>query len=108
MVKQFKFVFLIEYGFMLPSPLPVIAADADVSIAIKGFQHVLQLVIKHLLGTKNDWIHEVHLVADHLAAFGPHVALHTVVPILVTDVVRAHEHLLGRKRKGNRKQKGGN
>ena len=77
--------------------LAVVAPDADEVVAVQGFLHILELFPKHFLRPENVGRHEVHLVADDLAAFLPMLALHAVVPVFVTDVVGADEHLLSRK-----------
>ena len=79
---------------MFTAVLAIIAPYADIVVAVQRFVHVEELAVQHLLGAKNDGSHEVDLVADYLAALRPHIALHTVVPVLIAYVVAAYKHLL--------------
>ena len=93
-VEELEFVFLVENRLVLAAALAIVATNADEVVAIKAFEHVLELYPQHLLCPEKVGSHKVDLVADHLAAFLPLVALDTVVPGLVADVVGADEHLL--------------
>ena len=75
---------------MLATTQAIVATNANVVIAIEGFLEITKLGIKHFLGAKNVGRHEVHLVADDLTAFGPHLAIDAVVGVFVTDVVGTH------------------
>ena len=86
---------------MFASPFTVVATNADVVVAIETFQQVLKLTVKHFLSAENQWIHEVNLVAYHLTALGPDVAVKTVVAVFIPDIIRADEHLL---RHGSKRQ----
>ncbi len=104
MVEETKFVFFVKDRLMLATALAVVATDTDKIVAVEAFEHVLKLSPQHFLCTEKVGSHEVHLVADHLAAFLPLVALDAVVPGLVADVVGADEHLLGIQLKSQQKE----
>ena len=96
-VEQLEFVRLIKNGLVFAAAYAVVATDADVVVAVETFLEITKLGIKHLLRAEDVGRHEVQLVTDDLAAFGPHLALDAVVGVLITDVVGADEHLLGGK-----------
>ena len=106
MIQKFYLPPFIKDGLMFTAALAVVATDAYIVIAIEGFFHVLKLSIKHLLCPKDIRCHKVHLVADHLATFGPNIALKAVVGVFIADVVGAHKELLGGHLQGDCKQQG--
>ena len=72
---------------MFSSPFAVVATYADVVVAVEVSLQILKLTIKHFLRAENQRIHEVDLIADHLAALCPDVTVEAVVMILITDII---------------------
>jgi len=103
-VEELDFVFFVEDRLKLAALFAVVTPNADVVVAVEAFEHVLKLTPQHLLCPEEVGGHEVDLVANHLAAFLPLVALNAVVPCLVADVVGADKHLLGIQLKSQQKK----
>ena len=72
----------------------VITSNADVVVAVKGLLHIIKLLIQHLLRSEDFRSHEIHLVANDLTAFVPHLALEAIIRVFVSDIVGTDEHLL--------------
>ena len=97
MVKELEFILFIKYGLMFATMLAIITPNADIIIAIQSLLHILELDIQHFLCSEYLRRHEVHLVANDLAALLPNFTLNAIVPILVTDIVGTDQHILGGK-----------
>ena len=95
MVDEPEFVFFVENRLILAGLFTIVAAYADVAVAVESFQHVIKLLIQYLLRTEDFGSHEIHLVTNDLATLGPLFALHAIVPVLVTDIVGADQQILG-------------
>ena len=100
MVEELKFVSLIKDSFMFAASFTVITPDADIVVTIEGFFEITKLGIQYFLRPENIGRHKVHLVANDLAAFGPHLAVDAVIAILVADVIGSDKHFLGGKVQG--------
>ena len=87
LVEQLHAVFLIEYGGIFALCLAVVAAHADIVVAVECAEQVAELRMQHFLRAEDVGTLEVHLVANHLAACLPHVAVAVVVRIMVAYVV---------------------
>ena len=79
---------------MLSGIFAVVAARADVVIAVKPLPEVFQLVEIAFLSAENIRLFPVDLVANHLAALRPYVAAYRIVTVFVTDVVGAGHQAL--------------
>ena len=89
-VEELEVVFLVEYGRVLAGLLAVVAAHAYVVVVVECGTHVAELLHEHLLCAEGIGSLEVHLIAEHLAARGPHVAVLLVALVAVANVVGAH------------------
>ena len=92
-VEQPHAVFFIEDAGVLARLLAIVAAHARVVVAVELLEHVDELGMRHLLGSEGIGCLKVHLVAHHLAARAPHLALLLVALDQQADVVGAHHQV---------------
>ena len=84
-------VFFVEDGRIFASLFAIVAAYAYVVVVVEVCAHVDKLLVQHLLRAKHVGGFKVYLVAQHLAACGPYVAVAVVATVVVTNVVRAYK-----------------
>ena len=68
LVQQLQTVLFVEDGGIFTPFLAIVTSHADVVVSIEPFHQVAELGMKHFLGAEYSRCHEVHLVANHLAA----------------------------------------
>lgn len=107
-VQQPETLLFIEYGGIFAFGLAVIAPHADIGIAGKLRQHIVQLPVEHLLAAENIEPLEFDQPAYPGAAAFPAVAAFGVALIGVTDIVGGHGQLLrnGREHQHGKQGKG--
>lgn len=107
-VQQPETLLFIEYGGIFAFGLAVIAPHADIGIAGKLRQHIVQLPVEHLLAAENIEPLEFDQPAYPGAAAFPAVARVRRRLIGVTDIVGGHGQLLrnGREHQHGKQGKG--
>lgn len=94
MLQQLQFLWVVEYGRIFPRLLAVVASASYEFISVEHGEHVVELVVLHLLRTEDVWVFEVDLCTDGPASLCPPVPFPCVVLVFVSDVVRGYVEML--------------
>ena len=89
-VEQLKTVTTVEYWNVLTLLLAIIARNPDIIVFRQALEHILKLIVAHLLRTEDVKSGKCHKVTHNLAALCPAVAILVVNLRVHTDIKGAY------------------